>query len=822
MGPAQEELTVVVQAKDEASAKIKAVQKQIKSAGADFEKVGKKMQTVGESMTRNLTLPIVGVGIAAVKSFSDFETRLANISTLISGDSTQAIKGLETGILNMVKVIPKSADELGASAYDIVSAGISDTAEVLKVLGASAKLAVAGLGTTEEATNLMTSALNAFKQEGLSADETADILFKTVKAGKTTVAQLARSFGAVAPTASAVGVSLRELQASTAALTTTGLPASVAQAQLRQSMVALIKPTAEMQVLFDKLGIKSGEASIKQDGLVGTMNKLKGAAQGNTEQMAKAFGSVEALNAVMALTGPVGESFRSTMASMEDPANAMTEAFNKQSKTTAAQFQLLKNKMNVELIKLGRTILPMVIKIVEGLSQKLESLSNWWERQSDGTKKLVVQLATFVAVAGPTLLVVGKMVTAVGAVVKVMSLLGGAGGAVSGATAGVAKFGGVMRLAPLLMNPWVLGIGAGALALGFLGKKIYDATRETKSMNDTVQKAPFTLTPYSDAINTVSVNTQTAALSTEKLNEAISFSKIFTDAQTNAEKDLALAKEKNKTLDEQQPAIMARNNEANQRVVDLQKEKNRVLSEYGTNSPQYRLATQNLTNAELELINSYQESLGWTLNVTGARGSLQGATERVTEATKNLDNWQRILNGGLDSGVQSIANFGPTADAQIRSIANLQVNLQKVADLSGDLGQIEQQAIRTNDLLNGATKKARDLDFNSGNIFQTGGSGLNLSGGAPSKQRALGGPVSRGDDVIVGERREERFVPRTSGRIDSAPADKSSKSEVHAHVHVGVFAGTKQELRALSVSLAKVLQQEMKAQNVNTVEMLRA
>ena len=86
--------------------------------------------------------------------------------------------------------VPVSAEELGESAYSIVSAGISDTSEALSVLESSSKLAVAGLGTAAEATDIMTSAINAFQIEASQADVVADSLFTAVKNGKTTVTPL--------------------------------------------------------------------------------------------------------------------------------------------------------------------------------------------------------------------------------------------------------------------------------------------------------------------------------------------------------------------------------------------------------------------------------------------------------------------------------------------------------------------------------------------------------------------------------------------------------------------------------------------------------
>lgn len=54
--------------------------------------------------------------------------------------------------------------------YDVVSAGITGTANQLEVLNRSGeRLAVAGLGTTKEAVDITTSALNAFGAEAGTA-----------------------------------------------------------------------------------------------------------------------------------------------------------------------------------------------------------------------------------------------------------------------------------------------------------------------------------------------------------------------------------------------------------------------------------------------------------------------------------------------------------------------------------------------------------------------------------------------------------------------------------------------------------------------------
>lgn len=74
-----------------------------------------------------------------------------------------------------------------------------------------------------------------------------------MKAGKTDIAQISQAFGATAPIISAAGISLEEFSAATAALTTSGLPASQAQGALRQATISLIKPTKEMKELLNSV-----------------------------------------------------------------------------------------------------------------------------------------------------------------------------------------------------------------------------------------------------------------------------------------------------------------------------------------------------------------------------------------------------------------------------------------------------------------------------------------------------------------------------------------------------------------------------------------
>jgi len=127
-------------------------------------------------MTAGLTLPILAMGTAIVKTSMDFEKSMTNISTLID-TNVESMEDMAEGVRQIARKTPVALADLTSALYDVRSAGIA-AGDAMSVLEASAKLGVAGLGTTKEATTLMTLAVNNFRDSGLSASEVADIMFK--------------------------------------------------------------------------------------------------------------------------------------------------------------------------------------------------------------------------------------------------------------------------------------------------------------------------------------------------------------------------------------------------------------------------------------------------------------------------------------------------------------------------------------------------------------------------------------------------------------------------------------------------------------------
>jgi TP901 family phage tail tape measure protein len=356
-------LTAVIKAKDEASQVFSNVGKSSNNLTAGLAKLGVAAGAAA-----------LAIGTASVKMAMDFEKSMSNVATLVD-TSKESITDMGNEVMEISKRVPVELADLTSALYDVRSAGIS-AEDAMMVLEKSAKLSVTGLGTTTEAVNLATSAINSFGFEGEEAAKVFDTIQLTIKAGKTNLSELAQSFGMVSGVANTAGVSFEELMAATAALTTSGLKASVAQSQLRAAILAIQAPTADMSEIIAELGYQSGSAMLKELGLVESMNLIDKAANGNVETLKKAYGSVEALGSALSLTGAQGETFTGIIDGMAEAEDIMEDKFAEANKAAANQFQLLKNNLNVEMINLGNKILPKIIEKMPEIIKFVEILAD--------------------------------------------------------------------------------------------------------------------------------------------------------------------------------------------------------------------------------------------------------------------------------------------------------------------------------------------------------------------------------------------------------------------------------------------------------------
>jgi TP901 family phage tail tape measure protein len=384
---------------------------------------------------------------------SAFEKGMANVSTLVD-TSNESLKQMSQDVLEIAKRTPVALADLTSGLYDIRSAGIP-AADAMNVLEGSARLATAGLGTTKEAVGLVTSAINAFGLAGDDAARVYDQIFKTVKAGKTTISELAQGFGAVAGTVANAGIKLDDYLSSIAALTTVGLPAAQAHTQMRAAIAGLLRETEETKALFDALNVKTFKQLIAQSGSVATAFQRIVRATGNNDAMLiKIVGSVEAYNAMVGLAGKQNDAFIRTLGSMRDGSNEVNTAFEKQNATLEASLQKLRNNLEAVATSIGSTLAPTINAIAE----KVASLAAAFTALSPEMQEMVAHAIAIAGVVVPATIALGFFANALASLGPVFAGVGVAIGILSRGFMGLIAAGGPIGLfiaaAGLLTAAW--------------------------------------------------------------------------------------------------------------------------------------------------------------------------------------------------------------------------------------------------------------------------------------------------------------------------------------------------------------------------------
>lgn len=326
---------------------------------------GMEKQALSLSNVLGKTLAIGALGALAigfkktVDAAGKFEKSMANVATLVD-TAVVDVNELSEAVLEMTTVVTKSADDLSAGLYQVFSAGVTDAAEAMQVLEVSAIAATAGLADTRTSVDAITTIINAYGLEAKEATDISDLMFQTVKLGKTTFAELASSIGTVIAPAASLGIKLEDLFSAMATLTKGGFDTKVATTALRATFLSILKPTDDAKQTAKELGLEWSAAALKAKGLITFLNEMKEATGGNTETMAKLIPETRALNAVLALTGAQSEELNTILGQMEDRLGATRGAFEKQEDTYEAQAQKLGLLVDRIQIRIGKVFIPAI------------------------------------------------------------------------------------------------------------------------------------------------------------------------------------------------------------------------------------------------------------------------------------------------------------------------------------------------------------------------------------------------------------------------------------------------------------------------------
>lgn len=182
--------TSIQQSFDGISAKVKSATADLEKSGQKIEKFGRQITSVGSQLSRTISLPIIGVGVAATKMATDLNSSLANVSALLTDlsgrDLEQTVNGMKSKVQALAVDMGKSTTDISGGLYEVISS-LGLTNDTFGQVAISAKAGAAGLATTQQAFSFLSAVTKTYGDTSEAAfKKVGDLGFQAVNLGQTT------------------------------------------------------------------------------------------------------------------------------------------------------------------------------------------------------------------------------------------------------------------------------------------------------------------------------------------------------------------------------------------------------------------------------------------------------------------------------------------------------------------------------------------------------------------------------------------------------------------------------------------------------------
>jgi TP901 family phage tail tape measure protein len=365
-----------------------------------FGRLGQEVQDAGAQIGMafgGVSLAIAGGLGVAVKKAADFEQGLSNIKA-VSGATGEEMEQLKQLALDMGASTKYSATEAAQGIEELVKAGVSMTDITNGGLKGALSLATAGGLELAEAAEIASTALNAFRKDGLSVGQAADILAGAANASATSVGELKFGLASVSAVASSVGMSFEDTTTALALFAQNGLKGSDAGTSLKTMLMNLQPSTDKARALFEELGLVTADGASRFFDANGQLKSLDSIA-GILQESMTGLTDAQRLQKMETIFG--SDAIRAANILFKEGASGATNMKKAMSKVTAEQvaaeklnnlngaIEQLKGSFETFMISIGETLVPAL----KSAAKYLGKIVDWFNKLSPTTKKIITYFA---------------------------------------------------------------------------------------------------------------------------------------------------------------------------------------------------------------------------------------------------------------------------------------------------------------------------------------------------------------------------------------------------------------------------------------------
>lgn len=488
------------------------------------------MRAVGGVLSKSVTVPLATAGTVSLKFSMDFEKSMSNVKA-ISGATGREFDDLRQKALDLGQSTVFSATDVANAMTEMAKAGWTSQQIMSGMQGVLDATAASG----EELSTVATIVADAITTFGLSASEStkvADLLSKSANAGTISVTDLGESLKYVGPIAKTMGFNIEDVVTAITAMSQAGIKGSQAGTSLRTMFARLVKPTDDVKIAMDQLGIVLTDSEGNFKSMNTILEEMRTTFQTLTPEQQTYYSAIlagqEGMSGLNALLGMSQQEYDNLSLSMKTASGTAKETAEIMQDNLAGAVEQMTGSLESAGIAIGSKLTPKVRTItgwIEDLTDRFNSLS-------DEEQEQIVNFGLVAAAAGPVIMVSSKLLSGATKLGKGFDIvnseislfikaLKSSKNGMQDEDVQTGRLYKTLTSVKGILTPMNLGIAAAGTALVALGVATYDAHKRTEEYREQLREETEEQKALTDAINKqVEAKNQSVEAIDETVNSA--------------------------------------------------------------------------------------------------------------------------------------------------------------------------------------------------------------------------------------------------------------------------------------------------------------
>lgn len=417
---------------------VKAFSDDLKTAADKLDKTSRAIGTVGDALTKKVTMPIMAVGGASIAAFNDVDKGM-DIVIKKTGATGEALTDMQDRAKALAKTMPVSFEEAGtaigevATRFDLAGEDLEKLSEKFLQFAQINDTDVSG------AIDNVQAAMAAFNVDSKDAGDVLDMLTKASQNTGVSVDKLSSDLTTNAAALKEMGFGVNASVGFLSKLNKIGLDSGTVMAGLKKALANATSQGKTMDQALSDLQKQLQDASSDTEAMQAVMDL---------------FGK----KAGPALTAAIKDgrlSFDEFSNTIQDWGDATSTTFEATLDATD-RFRVVMNNVKDVGAEVGATLLESLMPAIQTVGEAVQKAGEWWSGLDESQQKTILTVAGVVAAIGPVVSIVGKLGHGISTVMTFAS----------GLTSSIAAAGGLIPAITALGSTLlpVIGVIAGVAA----------------------------------------------------------------------------------------------------------------------------------------------------------------------------------------------------------------------------------------------------------------------------------------------------------------------------------------------------------------------